>query len=162
LRRSDLAHGVVKGQAKDLDKEVDGVACQLSLRPAPVAVFDDDAGMCGQFEVARLPGDELESAFLQKRNQEGDAGGTDLVAAPAGSLRTATMRTATMRLAAGAMSIRRWGSQIVVGPQELIEREEIASHLGPSGGCMGTDPTVAQVMDSLATSFVDSARLEGG
>jgi hypothetical protein len=35
----------VEGQAKDLDKKVDGAARQVSLRPAPVAVFDEDSGM---------------------------------------------------------------------------------------------------------------------
>ena len=44
----DLAHGVVEGQAEDLDEEVDGVAGQIAFRPAPVAVFDDEAGIGGQ------------------------------------------------------------------------------------------------------------------
>ena len=56
----DLAHGVVEGQAEDLDKEVDGVAGQIALGPAPVAVFDDEAGEGGQNEVAGLLFDELE------------------------------------------------------------------------------------------------------
>ena len=33
----DLAHGVVEGQAEDLDVEVNGVAGQISFGPAPVA-----------------------------------------------------------------------------------------------------------------------------
>jgi hypothetical protein len=32
--------------------EVDGVAGQITLRPAPVAVFDDESGMGGQFKRA--------------------------------------------------------------------------------------------------------------
>ena len=31
----DLAHGVVKGQAEDLDEEGDGIAGQVALGPAP-------------------------------------------------------------------------------------------------------------------------------
>ena len=48
LRSKDLAHGVVEGQAEDLDAEVDGVAGQIAFGPAPVAVFDDEAGIGGQ------------------------------------------------------------------------------------------------------------------
>lgn len=88
-----------------MDKEVDGVAGQVALRPSPVAVFEDESWMGGQFKVARLPDDELEFAFVQKRNQERNAGGANLLACPAGCL-----GTATMRLVAGAMLIRRWGS----------------------------------------------------
>ena len=67
----DLAHGVVEGQTEDLDMEVNGVAGQIAFGPAPVAVFDDEAGIGGQNEIARLAGDELESAFLEKSNQCG-------------------------------------------------------------------------------------------
>ena len=49
----DFAHGLMKGQAEDLDKEVDGVAGKLPLRAAPVAVFDQQARIGGQFEVIR-------------------------------------------------------------------------------------------------------------
>ena len=59
-----MAHGVVEGQAEDLDKEVDGVAGEVVLgpasawlrrgRPAPVAVLEDEAGIGGQNEIARL------------------------------------------------------------------------------------------------------------
>jgi len=50
---SDLAHGVVEGEAKDLDMEVDGIAGQIPLGPAPVTVFDDEAGIGGQFRRRR-------------------------------------------------------------------------------------------------------------
>jgi hypothetical protein len=33
-----VAHGVVEGQAEDLDMEVNGVTGQIALRPVPVAV----------------------------------------------------------------------------------------------------------------------------
>lgn len=36
----NLVHGVVEGQAKHAHKEVDGIARQIALRPAPVAVLD--------------------------------------------------------------------------------------------------------------------------
>ena len=39
LSAGDLAHGVVEGQAEHLDVEVDGVAAQIPLRPAPITVF---------------------------------------------------------------------------------------------------------------------------
>ncbi len=35
LRAGDLAHGVVEGEAEDLDVEVNGVAGQVALGPAP-------------------------------------------------------------------------------------------------------------------------------
>ena len=43
----------MEGQAEDLDVEVDGVAGELAFGPAPVAVFDDEAGIGGQNEVVR-------------------------------------------------------------------------------------------------------------
>ena len=45
LCAGDLAHGVVEGQAKNLDVEVNGVAGQIAFGPAPVAVFDDETGI---------------------------------------------------------------------------------------------------------------------
>ena len=74
-RAGDLAHGIVEGQAEDLDVKVNGVSGQITLWPAPVAVFDDETGKGGQNKIARLSCDEFEPAFLQERNQRGDAGG---------------------------------------------------------------------------------------
>ena len=48
LYAGDVAHGVVEGQAEDLDVEVNGIAGQMALGPAPVAVFDDETGVGGQ------------------------------------------------------------------------------------------------------------------
>ncbi len=79
LRSVDFAHGVVKGETQDLDKEVDGVAGEVSLGPAPVAFLDDETGIDGKFEVPRLPCDELEFAFFQERHQWSDARGADLL-----------------------------------------------------------------------------------
>ena len=45
LGSSDLAHGVVEGQAEHLGKEVDGVAGQIAFGPAPIGVFDDQTGI---------------------------------------------------------------------------------------------------------------------
>jgi len=67
LRSGDLAHGVVEGQAEDLDVEVNGVARQISFGPAPVGVFDEEAGIGGQNKIARLARDELEAALLEQR-----------------------------------------------------------------------------------------------
>ena len=36
LRFGDFAHGVVEGQAEDFDEEVDGVAGEILLGPAPI------------------------------------------------------------------------------------------------------------------------------
>ena len=45
----------MEGQAEHLDVEVNGIASQIALGPAPVAVFDEQTGMSGQFVVAGLP-----------------------------------------------------------------------------------------------------------
>jgi len=83
LRAGDLAHSVVEGQTEDLDKEVNGVAGQVALGPAPVAVFDEQARISGYFKVVCGALDELEPSFLEQGRQRGHSGGTDLVAAPA-------------------------------------------------------------------------------
>lgn len=80
LRLGDVAHGLVEGQAKDLDVEVNGVAGEVALGPAPVAVFDDETGKSRQDKIARLCRDELQAAFLQERNQWSDSCGADLLA----------------------------------------------------------------------------------
>src|SRR3954464_1275684 len=74
----DLAHGVVKVHFQDLDKEVDGVAGEVALRPAPIAFFEDETGEGGQFEVARLLFDKLQAALLQQRYERGLSGSADL------------------------------------------------------------------------------------
>ena len=88
----EVSHGVVEGQAEDLDMEVDGVASQVTLWPAPVAVFDDETGIGGQDKIARLTFDQMESMLLQERNQRGDSGSADLFACPAECWRTATIK----------------------------------------------------------------------
>ena len=45
LGSSDLARGVVEGQAEDLGTEVAGVAGQITFGPAPIGVFDDQTGL---------------------------------------------------------------------------------------------------------------------
>jgi hypothetical protein len=59
----------MEAQAQDLDLEVDGIAMEVALGPAPIRLFDDEAGEGGQLEVARLLFDELEAAFLQERDR---------------------------------------------------------------------------------------------
>ena len=82
LCAGDLAHGIVEGQAEHLDMEVNGVPGQITFEPAPVTVFDDEAGISGQNKIARLAGDELESALLEQRHQRREPGGADLPPAP--------------------------------------------------------------------------------
>ena len=48
----DLLHGVVEGEAYDPDEEVDGIARELALRPAPVGLFDEETRMVDQLVVA--------------------------------------------------------------------------------------------------------------
>ena len=69
LCSGDLAHSVVEGQAQDLDKEVDSVAGQITIRPAPVAVFEDQTGIGGQNKIAGLAFHECQSAFVEQRRQ---------------------------------------------------------------------------------------------
>ena len=64
LCAGDLAHGIVEGQAEHLNMEVNGVPSQITFEPAPVTVFDDEAGIGGQNKIARLAGDELLRLFL--------------------------------------------------------------------------------------------------
>jgi len=83
LCAGDLAHGVVEGQTEHLDMEVNGVAGQIALWPAPVTVFEDETGVGRQLEVARRAFQEWEFPFLQQGHQWGQAGGADLLARPA-------------------------------------------------------------------------------
>ena len=75
----------MEGEAEDLDVEVDGVACKVSLGPAPVAVFDEETGIGGQNKIARLLFDDLVSAFLEQGKQRCQPCGADLRALPAES-----------------------------------------------------------------------------
>ena len=63
---SEVAHGLVEAHAENLDEEVNGVAREVALWPAPVAVFDDQAGISGQLEVIR-------SALDHRRGQPENA-----------------------------------------------------------------------------------------
>ena len=83
LGAGDLAHGVVEGQAEDLDEEVNGVAGLVVLGPAPVAVFEEQARIGGQFEVVGRATEQYEAALLQEGRQRGHAGGPDLFMGPA-------------------------------------------------------------------------------
>jgi len=81
----------MEGQAENLDVEVNGVASEVALGPAPVTVFDDEAGIGGQNKIAGLLGNELKPALLKQRHQRRQPGGADLLARPPWALRT-TMR----------------------------------------------------------------------
>jgi len=76
----NLAHGVVEGETEYFDKEVDGVAGEIALRPAPVAFFDDEAGKGGQDEIARIARDQLEILFFEQRRKWSEPCGADLFA----------------------------------------------------------------------------------
>jgi len=82
----DLAHGVMEGEAEHAHKEVDGVAGQIALGPAPVALFDQEAFIAGQFEVVGGPFEQLEAALLEQRRQGGEAGRPDLLVSPSAGL----------------------------------------------------------------------------
>ena len=85
LGAGDLTHRVVEGQAEHLDMEVNGITGEIPFGPAPVTVFDDQAGIGGQNKIAGLAGDELKSALLEEWRQWSQPGGADLVARPAGA-----------------------------------------------------------------------------
>ena len=57
MRAGEFAHGVVEGQAQGFHAEVDGVAGQVALGPAPVALFEDQArmgGNCGRKPCSKI------------------------------------------------------------------------------------------------------------
>ena len=81
LRSGDLAHRAVEVHSQNLNKEVDGIASQVALGPAPIAFLDDEAGKGGQLEIARLLFDELQSALLQQGNEWDLPGRADLAKA---------------------------------------------------------------------------------
>lgn len=83
LCAGDPAHGVVEGEAEDLNEKINGISCHIALGPAPVGVFYDEAGIGGQNIIARLLCDELECLFLQERYQRSQAGDADLFTRPA-------------------------------------------------------------------------------
>ncbi len=83
LLAADLAHGVVKGQAEHAHEEVNGVAGEIAFGPAPVTVFDDQAGISGQGKVARLAWEELHPVFFEQGHERCQAGGADLFTRPA-------------------------------------------------------------------------------
>jgi hypothetical protein len=72
----------VEAQLEEVDEEVDDVALEVALGPAPVGFFDDEYREGGQLEVARLLLEELEAAFLEQRDQGRHAGGADLFSGP--------------------------------------------------------------------------------
>lgn len=62
-------------------------ADQISLRPAPVGVFDDETGISWQNKIVGLARDDLEAALLEQRQQRREPVGADLFARPAGAIR---------------------------------------------------------------------------
>ena len=77
LRGGELAHGLVEGEAQDLGAEVDGVALQVALGPAPVTLFYDETGIGVDGEVAAAGFAEREAAFFQQRAQSAPEANTE-------------------------------------------------------------------------------------
>ena len=80
LGSGDVAHGVMEGEAQNLDVEINGVTGEIAFGPAPVAVFDDETGIGGQDKISPLQFDDLKSAFLEQGKQRSQSRGADLLA----------------------------------------------------------------------------------
>ena len=63
--------------------EVDGVAREVALGPAPVTILDEETGKGGQKVVAAPVFEQLEVPFLEQRQERSQSGGADLLASPA-------------------------------------------------------------------------------
>lgn len=89
----------MEGDAEDLHEEVNGVAGHVALRPAPVAVFEDQAFVSSQLEVAVLISlDEFQAAFLQERSQRHLASCPYVLAIPTGLAGVVGLWGVVMRL----------------------------------------------------------------
>ena len=64
--------------------EVDGVAREVALGPAPVTILDEETGKGGQKVVAAPVFEQLEVPFLEQRQERSQSGGADLLASPNG------------------------------------------------------------------------------
>ena len=67
-------------QAENLDEEVNGIASEVALGPAPITIFKQEALVRRQFEVAGGLFGELKAPPLEQRGQGSYAGGSDLLA----------------------------------------------------------------------------------
>ena len=65
--------------------EVDGVAREVALGPAPVTILDEETGKGGQKVVAAPVFEQLEVPFLEQRQERSQSGGADLLTSPAGA-----------------------------------------------------------------------------
>jgi hypothetical protein len=82
LGACDLLHGVVEGKANDLDEEVDGIAREVPLGPAPVGVFDEETWMVDQFVVAPFPLAQGEATSVKEGEDRSHPCGADLITRP--------------------------------------------------------------------------------
>jgi hypothetical protein len=80
-----LVHGDVKGQAENVNVEVNGVAGQIALGSAPVAVFGDVAGIDGQNTIAASLAMNS-SPRCWSNGGSGERGGADLFTRPPGAI----------------------------------------------------------------------------
>lgn len=72
----------MEGEAQDTHEEVDGVAGQVPLGPTPVTLFDDQAGIAGQGEVARVVFDQFQSTFPEQWGQRSQSSDPDRITGP--------------------------------------------------------------------------------
>jgi hypothetical protein len=56
----------MEGKPQHPDEVINGIAGQVALGPAPIAVLDDETGISGQDEIAGFLEDELESLFCEQ------------------------------------------------------------------------------------------------
>ncbi len=62
-----LTHHIVEGENENAHAAVNGVARQITLGSAPVTVFDKEARIGGQGEIARFAFDRFPAALLEQR-----------------------------------------------------------------------------------------------
>jgi hypothetical protein len=56
-----------------VDEGINGLAGEVTLGPAPITAFEQEALVSGPFEVVGGPFDELEAPVLEQRDQRGHA-----------------------------------------------------------------------------------------
>ena len=62
----------MEAHPQDLDAEVDGVAGQMAFGPAPVAVFEEEARMGGQFKVVGVAFAQGQTTLLQQGDERNE------------------------------------------------------------------------------------------
>lgn len=78
-----MGHGVVEGEAEDLDEEVDRVTGFVLGGPAPIVLFDDEAWIGRKDKIAGLAWKKLKSEVDQQGRERLEPSGADLFTRPA-------------------------------------------------------------------------------